>query len=91
MIPYLKDGNWDAGMVAGLKATCQRLDGSMENDSLAEPGDGGSFDFFLALFCFFAIGGGLAFFAARKQSVARIAGNTNYKEAEAGLFPESTE
>ena len=40
----------------------------MENDSLAEPGDGGSFDFFLALFCFFAIGGGLAFFAARKQS-----------------------
>ena len=20
MIPYLKDGNWDAGMVAGLKA-----------------------------------------------------------------------
>ena len=59
MIPYLKDGNWDAGMVAGLKATCQRLDGSMENDSLAEPGDGGSFDFFLALFCFFAIGGGL--------------------------------
>ena len=29
MIPYLKDGNWDAGMVAGLKATCQRLDGSM--------------------------------------------------------------
>ena len=32
MIPYLKDGNWDAGMVAGLKATCQRLDGSMEND-----------------------------------------------------------
>ena len=68
MIPYLKDGNWDAGMVAGLKATCQRLDGSMENDSLAEPGDGGSFDFFLALFCCFAIGGGLAFFAARKQS-----------------------
>ena len=68
MIPYLKDGNWDAGMVAGLKATCQRLDGSMENASLAEPGDGGSFDFFLALFCFFAIGGGLAFFAARKQS-----------------------
>ena len=33
MIPYLKDGNWDAGMVAGLKATCQRLDGSMENDA----------------------------------------------------------
>jgi len=25
------------------------------------------------------------------KAVARIAGNTNYKEAEAGLFPESTE
>src|SRR5699024_12725300 len=28
MIPYLKDGNWDAGMVAGEKAVCSRLDGS---------------------------------------------------------------
>lgn len=30
MIPYLKDSNWDAGMVAGVKAVCARLDGSME-------------------------------------------------------------
>lgn len=37
MIPYLKDGNWDAGMVAGVRATCARLDGSMTNDS--EEGD----------------------------------------------------
>lgn len=28
MIPYLKDGNWDAGMVAGVRAVCGRLDGS---------------------------------------------------------------
>lgn len=68
MIPYLKDGNWDAGMVAGLKATCQRLDGSMENDALSDSNDGGSFDFILAILCFIAIGGGLAFFSARKQS-----------------------
>lgn len=33
MIPYLKDGNWDAGMVAGVRAVCARLDGSMENDT----------------------------------------------------------
>ncbi|WP_294634665.1 TPM domain-containing protein [uncultured Bacteroides sp.] len=32
MIPYLKDGNWDAGMVAGVRAVCERLDGSMVND-----------------------------------------------------------
>ena len=68
MLPYLKDGNWDAGMVAGLKATCQRLDGSMENDALSDSSDGGSFDFILAILCFMAIGGGLAFFSARKQS-----------------------
>lgn len=35
MIPHLKDGNWNAGMVAGIKATCQRLDGSMVNDTPA--------------------------------------------------------
>ena len=68
MLPYLKNGNWNAGMVAGLKATCQRLDGSMENDSLSESADGGSFDFILAILCFMVIGGGIAFFAARKQS-----------------------
>ena len=69
MIPYLKDGNWDAGMVAGLKATCQRLDGSMENDALSDSNSGGSFDFVLAILCFIAIGGGLAFFSARKQNI----------------------
>lgn len=36
MVPYLKDGNWDAGMVAGVRATCARLDGSMTNDSEEE-------------------------------------------------------
>ena len=68
MIPYLKDGNWDAGMVAGLKATCQRLDDSMENDSLSDSSDSSPFDFILAVFFFILIAGGIAFFAARKQS-----------------------
>lgn len=36
MIPYLKVGNWDAGMVAGVRAVCARLDGSMENDTPTE-------------------------------------------------------
>ena len=39
MIPYLKDGNWDAGMVAGVRAVCARLDGSMENDTGEEEED----------------------------------------------------
>ena len=33
MIPYLKNGQWSEGMVVGIRATCARLDGSMENDS----------------------------------------------------------
>ena len=33
MIPYLKNEQWSEGMVAGIRATCARLDGSMENDS----------------------------------------------------------
>lgn len=32
MIPYLKDGHWSEGMIAGIRATCARLDGSMDND-----------------------------------------------------------
>ena len=39
MIPYLKDGNWDAGMVAGVRAVCARLDGNMENDTEEEEED----------------------------------------------------
>ncbi|MBQ8673495.1 MAG: TPM domain-containing protein [Bacteroides sp.] len=36
MIPYLRDNRWDEGMVAGVRAVCARLDGSMENDTAAE-------------------------------------------------------
>ena len=68
MIPYLKDGNWDAGMLAGLKATCQRLDGSMENDSVSEPEGSGSNDMIIAIICFIAFGIGVAFYASWNQS-----------------------
>lgn len=39
MVPYLKEGNWDAGMMAGIRSICARLDGSMENDSEEEEED----------------------------------------------------
>ncbi|NDW11688.1 TPM domain-containing protein [Bacteroides sp. 214] len=32
MIPYLKNGDWSNGMIAGIEAVYKRLDGSMEND-----------------------------------------------------------
>lgn len=38
MIPYLKSGNWNEGMVAGVRAVCQRLDGSMVNDGASDTG-----------------------------------------------------
>lgn len=67
MIPYLKDGNWDEGMLAGIKATCQRLDGSMENDSITESGND-SIDAMLSIFFFVIIGIGISFLALRRQS-----------------------
>lgn len=48
MIPYLKDGNWNAGMIAGVSAVCSRLDGSMENDT--EEGDDDSLGLIIAGF-----------------------------------------
>ncbi|WP_321481064.1 TPM domain-containing protein [uncultured Bacteroides sp.] len=57
MIPYLKNGDWDNGMVAGVKATCARLDGSMVNDEEDSQGDGsGSFLLIFAIIGFVAIG-----------------------------------
>lgn len=67
MIPYLKDGNWNAGMVAGVKATCQRLDGSMKNDALSDSNDGVPLNLILSILCFIAIIAGLAFFSLRKK------------------------
>lgn len=32
MIPYLRDNNWDEGMLAGIRQVCARLDGSMTNE-----------------------------------------------------------
>ena len=83
MIPYLKDGNWNEGMVAGIRATCQRLDGSMENESLSESNNE-SMDFIFAVILFAVIGVGIAFFAAR--TVAPNAGNMPCKEPEADLY-----
>ena len=69
MIPYLKEGNWDAGMVAGVRAVCGRLDGSMVNDE----GDGDGEDLsplsVLALIMgLLAIAVGIGWIAARAAS-----------------------
>ena len=49
MIPYLKNNQWNEGMVAGVRAICARLDGSMENEEPVDEGEA-----IVALFVFVA-------------------------------------
>ena len=39
MVPRFKEGNWDAGMVNGMRAAVSVLDGSMQPDAAEEEGD----------------------------------------------------
>ncbi len=67
MIPYLKESNWDAGMVAGIQVVCKTLDGSMTNDSENE--DNGAFGTILfAVFGVFAIIIIISILVARKAN-----------------------
>ena len=69
MIPYLKDERWSEGMVAGVRATCARLDGSMENDTSGASDDDGVAVTFLGLFfAFVLLGIVITVVAARRKS-----------------------
>ena len=68
MIPYLKENRWSEGMVAGIRATCARLDGSMENDLPADGDDDGAGSVFLVLFGIVAVGVFLAVIAMHAAS-----------------------
>lgn len=65
MIPYLKDGNWNAGMVAGVHAVCQRLDGSMVNDEVSDGEDASWSLIVFALLGFIVIASIISVFAMR--------------------------
>ncbi|NDV81186.1 TPM domain-containing protein [Bacteroides sp. 51] len=67
MIPYLKDGNWNEGMVAGIRAVCGRLDGSMVNDYEEEEEIEG-WGIILAVIGFIAVFFGIALFAMWQSS-----------------------
>ena len=68
MIPYLKDGNWNEGMVAGIKATCQRLDGSMKNDTPANDASDSRTTWMIILGIFAAFCFMMAYLKIRRQS-----------------------
>lgn len=62
MLPYFKDDNWDAGMVAGIRAVNGYLDGSMENIG-NEDGEDEEAMIIILLFVFFFGGSiGIALF-----------------------------
>lgn len=67
MIPYLSDNDWDNGMVAGIRAVCGKLDGSMKND-YEDPEEISGKYVVLAIFGFIAIFIGMIFFVAWKIS-----------------------
>lgn len=52
MLPYFKENNWNAGMVAGVRAVNGYLDGSMENID-SEEGDEDSLGFIVAFLIIF--------------------------------------
>ncbi len=71
MIPYLKDGNWDAGMVAGIRSVCGRLDGSMVNDTGSDTGNDTGLSFLVVLAIaigFLVIAGLIGVLSARAAS-----------------------
>lgn len=53
MLPYFKDNNWDAGMVAGIRAINGYLDGSMENIGSDNEDDDSSLGFIVVFLLFF--------------------------------------
>lgn len=65
MIPYLRQGDWDNGMVAGVKAVCARLDGSMVNDERSESDVDPRF-VALAFILFLLLVAGFYFFTVRQ-------------------------
>lgn len=50
MLPHFSRADWDGGMVAGVRATCAMLDGSMKPEALQDSGKSSNFIwFFLAI------------------------------------------
>ena len=69
MIPYLKKGEWNQGMLAGVKAVCQRLDGSMVNDDEGRGEEGISVSMLLVVILgFITIAGVVGILAVRAST-----------------------
>ncbi len=67
MIPYLKEGDWNQGMVSGIRATCEHLDGTTPVTASAE-NDNEDLWIIFAFLGFIFIASSIAAFAAWRNS-----------------------
>lgn len=58
MLSYLKENQWDEGMVAGIKAVCATLDGSMTPDETDDEEEDDLIAFFILVVGILLVGGG---------------------------------
>ena len=75
MIPYLKQENWDQGMVHGVADICRRLDGTMINESPSHEDD--TFFPMILFMGFFLVGILFVWLAARNASKCPQCGKHN--------------
>lgn len=67
MLPYLRNNQWDEGMVAGMRAVCAQLDGSMVNEEEEEEANA-MFGFFIIMIALMSICLLLVYIYIRKAS-----------------------
>lgn len=67
MIPYLKVENWNEGMINGVRAVCQRLDGSMVNDD-SDDNDASGLAIILAIIGFIGVASVISILAVRAST-----------------------
>ena len=68
MIPYLKVENWNEGMVNGLRAVCQRLDGSMVNEDTSDENEVSGLAILLAIIGFIGVASVISILAIRAST-----------------------
>ena len=68
MIPYLKVENWNEGMVNGLRAVCQRLDGSMVNEDTSDENEVSGLAIRLAIIGFIGVASVISILAIRAST-----------------------
>lgn len=76
MLPYFKDNNWNAGMVAGIRAVNGYLDGSMENINNDESEDD-PLEFIIIFFMIFGGFIGIGLYANWRKTRCPHCKNTN--------------